>query len=306
MAMYIEKSVKETFNHKQFSYRFSWIHLTRPMTFTGTISPILAGTALAANKESIHLGNFIGLLIASLLVQSSANMLNDYYDFKNGQDLNKWIIRDEKDTRPSFERIPLVIILALLFACIIGLWLASRSSYWIIFVGILGITFGFLYSGGPRPLSSIGLGELTAAVFLGFVPSFLGYIVQTGMIDMKIFVAAIPYASLISSMILTNNIRDLNKDQMFRHTLAMMLGRIHASRLVTAFIFGPYLWVFGLILLQIVSWSTIMILIALPFALKLKWSLRPAASQEDKINAMKLAAFHHWTFGILFAIGIWL
>lgn len=305
MSMNIAKAAKETFSHKDYAYRFSWIHLIRPMTFTGTISPILAGTALAANKGPFRLDTFIGLLIASLMVQSSANMLNDYYDFKHGQDLNKWCIQDGLDHHhPRFRTIPIVTSAVLLAAAIIGLWLASQSSYWIILVGILGIIFGFLYSGGPRPLSSIGLGEVTAAIFLGFVPTILGYVIQGFTIDVHILVSAIPFALLISSMILTNNIRDLEKDQLFRRTLAMILGRVKAAKLVTVLILLPYLWVLGLIFSGMISWTSAIIIIALPLALKLRWAIRADAAREDEISAMKIAAQHHWAFGLLLAIGL--
>src|SRR5699024_12333435 len=96
-------------------------------------------------------------------------------------------------------------------AVIIGFWLAVQSTFWIIPAGIAGIIFGYLYSAGPRPLCSIGLGETVAFTFLGPVVTILSYIVQGYTLDFTIAAASLPFSFVIASMILTNNIREYRK-----------------------------------------------------------------------------------------------
>src|SRR5690625_6973253 len=83
------------FNPDHYYYRNSWVQLIRPMTLTGTLTPILVGTGFAAINGTIRFDIFFALLLSSLLVQAATNMLNDYYDFKYGQDQEK---RSEEHT----------------------------------------------------------------------------------------------------------------------------------------------------------------------------------------------------------------
>src|SRR5690625_7685726 len=65
---------------EHYVYKGSWIQLFRPLTLTGTLSPVLVGTAFAAKSGTIRLDIFLAILMAALFIQSSTNVLNDYYD----------------------------------------------------------------------------------------------------------------------------------------------------------------------------------------------------------------------------------
>lgn len=286
-------------------YRFSSIQLIRPMTLTGTISPILAGTGIAALNGPIRIDIFIVLLIAALLVQSATNMFNDYYDFLNGQDQDKWGTDRTTAHGPPHAAILIAARIMIGMAIILGIWLAFQSGIWVIGVGILGITFGYFYSAGAKPLCSIGLGELVAFIFLGLTTTILGYCVQGYSVDFRIIAVALPFALLISSMILTNNIRDIDKDHKFRHTLATMLGRTRAVYLLTAILAFAYVIIIGLVLYGLIPWTSAIVVFAFPLAYRLRWSFRLSAKRSEEMKGMKWAALHHWAFGLLLAIGLW-
>ncbi|WP_235793142.1 prenyltransferase [Virgibacillus salidurans] len=229
-------------NARNYVYRFSWLHLMRPMTFSATISPVLAGTTLAALEGPIRFDILIVLLIAALFIQASANMLNDYYDFSNGQDEEKWVAAESvNSSKPLHHRIPYVAWTIIGMAIILGAWISIQTTWWIAFIGTVGILVGFAYSAGQRSLASLGLGELVAALFLGFVTTGLGYTVQGHATGGLVLMIAFLYALLISTMILTNNIRDFQKDKGHRNTLAMRLGRRNAVRLLTVLLATSYL-----------------------------------------------------------------
>jgi len=306
--MYANEAKTSEIDPEHYSYRFTWLHLFRPMTLTGTITPALVGTALAAQNGHIRLDLFFAYLMAVLLIQATTNMLNDYFDFKHGQDQEKWISLDEPGygNGPHYHSIPFAAAAMILMAALIGVWLAAQSSYWIILVGALGIIFGYFYSAGPYPLSSLGLGELVAAVFLGFVSTSLPYVIQGHPFDSHIFIVALTFALLISSLILTNNIRDMAKDLPFRRTIAIRIGRIKASRLLFGLLLFVYIWMFVLMIIGAIPWIAAGVLLASPLAYRLAWSLRPGSKREDEIKGMKLAAQHHWAFGLLFAACLWI
>ena len=293
---------------KTYYYRYSWLQLFRPMTLTGTISPILVGTGFAFLEGTIQFDLLMLLLIAAILIQSATNVLNDYYDFKSGQDKEKWISGEEKGTIYGINHRTLPYLAALLIglAVVFGLWLAISTTMWIAIVGIIGILAGIKYSAGDRSFASIGMGEVIAALFLGPVVTILAYFVQTNTINWQIIILSLVFASLIVSMILTNNIRDFKKDIGFRKTLAFRLGRRKAISLLSVLLVFPYVIVITLLLFKILPLSVLFVLFASPFAFKLLHGFRPTASREEEIIGMKWAARHHWVFGLLFAAGLWL
>src|SRR5699024_6223901 len=96
----------------QYVYRGSWFTLFRTLTLSGTISPILVATALSAmtGERDLHLGLFIGMLVAAICVQIATNIFNDYFDFANGQDQDKWTIQKSTEDKhgPLFKQLPFV------------------------------------------------------------------------------------------------------------------------------------------------------------------------------------------------------
>ncbi|MFB4167896.1 prenyltransferase [Virgibacillus sp. JSM 102003] len=290
----------------KYYYRSSWLQLIRPMTLTGTLTPVLVGTGIATSKGPIQLDVFIALLFAALLIQAATNLFNDYYDFRNGQDKEKWTLNPSDAHGPPHAVVAYAAGSMLGISIIIGAWIALTSSLWVILAGILGIAFGFFYSAGPRPLCSIGLGETVAFIFLGPVITILGYSVQGHSIDIQIAAISLPFAMLIASMILTNNIRDLEKDSTFRKTLPAILGRARAINILVALLSIAYITVLGLVLYSVIAWQSLAVLLALPLAFRLRWALRINAKRSEEIKGMKWAAWHHWAFGLLFSCGVWI
>lgn len=300
-------SLLTDFRHHKFAFRYSWLQLMRPPTLTGTITPILAGTALALQKGQVRLDLFICLFISALLVQAATNMLNDYFDFRNGQDREKWVHSAEPAfVRPAYDTIPFVAGTMLVIAAILGLWLAFQSGFWVVIVGTLSIIGGYFYSAGPVPLSSIALGEVVAAIFLGVVVTILPYTVQGNSLDGSILAASLPFALLIASMVFSNNLRDLEKDRNYRHTLAMLFGRQKSVYVLVIILLLAYGTVIGSAILEILPWTSSIVLLSIPLAIRLIWSFRFNATRTEEMIAMKWAARHHWVFGMLFACGVFI
>src|SRR5699024_5049781 len=153
------------------------------------------------------------------------------------------------------NHIPYMVGLMIVIAILLGAWLSMQSSWIVAVIGTIGLVAGYAYSAGKKSLAALGLGEIAAAIFLGVVTTFLGYIVQGNPLDGGILAISLPFALLIASMILTNNIRDIEKDRGFRRTIAMRLGRIPAWHLLITILVCGYVWVLALILFQIVPWA---------------------------------------------------
>lgn len=303
--MSAQETLKINDSRKICVFKGSWIALTRPLTLTGTFSPIAVGTIYALYIGHINISLFIGLVIATLLIQSAVNMLNDYFDFRNGQDKDKW---RETSTpapfhQPQFEAVIYIACLLLVLAMGVGVWLVAQTNVWILLTGIGGIICGVYYSFGKHSFSALGLGEVIAAIFLGIVPMNLAFVIQGHALNMNILLVSVLFSFLISTMILTNNIRDLKKDLGFRQTLAIRLGYKKAMILLTGILSSLYILTCLLVLFNITPWQTLITLFAMPFTWFLYQSLGANATRMT-YGCMKWAGWHHWFFSMMFIIGL--
>lgn len=292
-----------SYHHKQSLWK-----IMRPFTLTGTINPIIIGSFVASKFGVFHIDRFMVLIIAAVLTQSGVNILNDYFDFANGQDLDKWYISKNSNhpfAHPKHKHLPLVAVIMFVIAALLGLWLAINSHLITILIGVLGMFAGYKYSaGGKQSFSALGLGEATAAIFLGFIPVLLAYIVQEIKFEWTGFTIGFIFALLISSMILTNNIRDIYKDKGFRQTIAIRIGKNRSVLLLMALITGVYLSGTLLIISQILPPHVLIFYLAIPFAYRLIKALTKNNLNEINVNLMKLATKHHWIFSLLLILGL--
>src|SRR5699024_12453242 len=101
----------------------SWFQLVRPMTWTGTLSPIIAGSLYAGQLHHFDLTGFILVMLAALFIQSSANMLNDYFDFRNGQDKERWTYIPDVKRRLRHVFQFILYVAAVTFTIAIIIWI---------------------------------------------------------------------------------------------------------------------------------------------------------------------------------------
>jgi 1,4-dihydroxy-2-naphthoate octaprenyltransferase len=125
----------------------------------------------------------------------------------------------------------IVFGLALFFA----LPLLFLAGLWSVPVALLCILFGILYTGGPKPLGYLGLGEILVFVFFGPVAVCGSYFLQTGYVDQVSFFASLSPALLSTAILAANNLRDEHSDRKAnKKTLVVRWGRLFGSCEYTA------------------------------------------------------------------------
>lgn len=293
---------------KQPSWRVWW-QLTRPHTLTAAFVPVLLGTALAIHGTDIHLGLFSAMLIASLLIQSATNMFNEYYDFKRGLDtaesvgIGGAIVRDGIQPKT-------VLILALVlyaFALLLGVYICLNSSWWLALVGLVAMSAGYLYTGGPMPIAYTPFGELFAGFFMGCLIILISFFIQTGTVSSTAILISIPISILVGAILLANNIRDLDGDKEFgRRTLAILIGRTNAIRFLAGMFIVAYLWVFILIATGITSPWLAIIVLSSPKPFKAVTGFIKNSIPLKMAPAMIATAQTNTIFGFLLSIGLFL
>src|ERR687892_1094252 len=91
---------------------------------------------------------------------------------------------------------------------------ATVVAGWVILaVGLVSILAGVLYTGGPRPYGYAGLGELFVFLFFGLVAVNGSYYVQLEELDWLPFGLSIPVGLLAASILVVNNVRDIDTDR---------------------------------------------------------------------------------------------
>jgi len=297
--------IKEALNEK--SGFHVWWRLLRPHTLTASFVPVFVGTMIALNTDGIHIFVFLAMLIASMLIQSATNMFNEYYDYVRGLDSDESVGIGGTIVRDGIQP-KTVLRLALIFygiALLLGLYICMVSSWWIAVVGLICMLFGYLYTGGPLPISSTPFGEVFSGLLMGTVIIGISYFIQTGTINSFVIFISIPVAIFIGCIMLSNNIRDLDGDEKGgRKTLAILLGRENAVRFLGLLFFVAFFFTLYLILVDVLPlWSFITFIAVIP-AIKVVKGFKGKTEPLEMMPAMVLTGKTNTIYGFLLGLSL--
>lgn len=214
-----------------------YVAATRPAFLSITLFGCLLGFA-SASFDGIHLdATTAGLtLLFALVAHAGANVLNDYFDAKNGtDDANTDRVfpftggsRFIQNGVLSLRATGIFGATLLLSVIPAGLWLTAHSAPGLILIGLCGLFAGWAYSAPPFRLASRGLGEL--AVAAGWLMIVVGSdFVQRGGFSITPFASGACFALLSANLLYINQFPDVRADaQAGKHTLVVRLGPANA------------------------------------------------------------------------------
>ncbi|MBC1211445.1 1,4-dihydroxy-2-naphthoate polyprenyltransferase [Listeria booriae] len=283
-----------------------WWMLLRPHTLVASFVPVFLGTTVAMSYESFHFTRFFVMLISCFLIQTSANLFNEYYDYKKGQDDEHTvgnggaIVRN--GMKPGF--ILFLAIFLYVLAILGGVYLCMDvNNWWIGLLGIISMLVGYLYTGGPYPIAYTPFGEIMAGFFMGGIITYISFYIQAGFISSFIVYVSIPVMVLVGNLLLANSIRDLEPDKANgRLTLAILLGRKGALVLFTAAFIFAYAWEIALIFTVEATQWILIILLSVPEAIKAVRRFIGKSVPITMVPAMKATSKALTFFGLLLAI----
>lgn len=203
-----------------------WLEGARPKTLPAAISPVVAGTGVAAyDGETVWWKALLALVVA-LALQVAVNYANDYSDGIRGTDddrVGPLRLTGSRVAAPG--AVKRAAFLAFGVAGIAGLALAASTSWWLVLVGVLCILAAWYYTGGRRPYGYAGLGEVMVFVFFGLVAVVGTYYVQAERWSWPAVYAAVGVGALACAILVANNLRDIPTDTVAgKRTLAVLLG----------------------------------------------------------------------------------
>lgn len=215
----------------------AWLLATRPKTLSAAAVPVMIGTAFAWRNTSEQF-NWIPAILCLLfawIMQIDSNLVNDYFDFKKGND-------DETRLGPkracsegwiTSDAMVWGILITTLLGCMAGIPLILYGGLEMVVVGIACVVFCFLYT---TLFSYHGLGDILVLLFFGIIPVCCTYYVcmplhqqiPTG----EVIASSIACGLAIDALLIVNNYRDIDNDRSNgKITLAVRLGESKTRRL---------------------------------------------------------------------------
>ncbi|MEK3980806.1 1,4-dihydroxy-2-naphthoate polyprenyltransferase [Psychrobacillus sp. FSL K6-2836] len=284
-----------------------WWKLTRPHTLTASFAPVFLGTMIALYEAKIDWLLFIAMLLACLLIQAATNMFNEYYDFVRGLDseesvgIGGAIVRNGVKPKTVMQ----LALLLYIIAALLGIYICYESSWLLLVVGAISMAVGYFYTGGPYPISSTPFGELFSGLFMGMLIVLIAVYIQVGSVPVFAVLLSVPSALLVAGIMLSNNIRDLVEDTVGgRKTMAILVGRKNAITILASYFVLSYLWIIGLVLLQIITPWSLLVLLSLKKPIHAIKLFKQTENPVQVAPAMKDTALTNTIFVFLLGIGL--
>ena len=246
---------------------------TRPHSYPASIAPVLFGATYALGYESkFSILKFILFLLACLLIQAATNLFNEYYDYKHGLDkvdsegISGSIVKG--NLSPKEVMVGALVLYALAFG--LGLILTFMTSVYVLLVGLVCMLAGYFYTGGKYPIAYSPFGEVVSGFFMGTIIIALSFYFQTGYVNADIIIVSLPLFIMIGTILLANNIRDLDNDkESGRRTYAILVGRNNAIKTMAISFIVVYLLNVLFIVTKYASWWNLLVFVTIPLAIKI-------------------------------------
>jgi 1,4-dihydroxy-2-naphthoate octaprenyltransferase len=214
-----------------------WFAALRPFSFPASLLPLFVFTAASAPVRDWRWGVLAAEAAAVLLLHGIGNLLNDYFDFRQGADTRNV----EDDGRPGrfllsglFRPADYLRFTAVLLALLIPVaaFLMWRGGWQAAAIAGFGLFGGYAYTGTPFRLKSRGWGEVCIFAVFGPAVAAGASWMQVGRFDPSALRLSVPVGMLVTAILASNNLRDVEEDS--RAGLRTAAGR-----------FGPlgYRWI---------------------------------------------------------------
>jgi 1,4-dihydroxy-2-naphthoate polyprenyltransferase len=221
-----------------------WVQGARPRTLPNAVAPVLVGTGAAIGAGAVRPGFALLALLVAVAMVIGVNYANDYSDGTRGTDddrvgplrlVGSGVAAPSAVRTMAFSWLGLAMLAGVVLVALSGKW-------WLLVVGAVCVLGAWFYTGGKHPYGYLGLGEVAVFLFFGPVAVLGTAYVQSGPPGALSLIGAIGVGMLSCSVLVANNLRDIESDQeVGKRTLAVMLGDRDTRRLYAALVAVPML-----------------------------------------------------------------
>jgi 1,4-dihydroxy-2-naphthoate octaprenyltransferase len=238
-----------------------------------SIFPAVLGGIISWANGTFYPWLFLIVIAAIIMNHVALNMADDYFDYKHSVDKLK---PGEKNpytggsgTLSSGELAPRnmfqAFILCFFITISLGLFLTAERGLPILALGLFGVFCAVFYTAPPINFSHHGLGELALLVNFGSVIGLGAYFVQAQSLTIEAFLATLPMGIMLFSMIVINEIPDIEEDRRAgKLTLVARFGRKAGVKLYIASWICTYTIIAGSVLFLILPVFALLALVSAP------------------------------------------
>jgi 1,4-dihydroxy-2-naphthoate octaprenyltransferase len=270
-----------------------WVLAARPRTLPAAAVPVGVGV-MVTRPLPIEWLNFLLCIVVALALQIGTNYANDYSDGVRGTDeVRVGPFRLTASRLVPASWVKYAAWSWFLIAMASGTWLAERTSWWLVAVGLTAVLAGWFYTGGPKPYGYYGFGELFVLIYFGFVATVGSSYAQHRTISSTSWWFGLATGAMACALLEANNLRDITGDQAARkRTLAARLGRARASWLYATCV---GLTVVGIAAGRLIGVALVALVVYIP-GLRVAFSPRQG---RDLLVLLKLSARAQLALGVV-------
>jgi 1,4-dihydroxy-2-naphthoate octaprenyltransferase len=262
------------------------------------VIPVLVG-ALAAwtIRGAFHPSLFVLCLLGAMSIHLGANMANDAWDYRSGNDL---AVR-HLNPFAGGGRVLLRGVLSIQAHLLVALAFLTVGA-----LGVFGVAIAYSYVGPPFRLAHHGLGEIAVALEFGPVTVLGTYFVLARRFDPPAIVLSLSLGLLVAGILWINEVPDIPADSSVgKRTLVVRLGVERATTVFAGLIAAAYVvLLIGVLFAGLTPWA-LLGLLAVPLAAKPVRGLRAAKDDPHALipsNAGMIMAT--MATGILLLVGL--
>ncbi|WP_270224952.1 prenyltransferase [Lactococcus lactis] len=283
---------------------------------TASIFPFLLGLAYSLyHYQSVNLSALAIYFVAMFMFNCFVDIWDNYNDYHKAVDTDDYQKNTNIIGRENLSMGLIKSLLAFFFfgSLILGIIVASMTGWAVFWLGLLCYAVGVFYAGGPKPLSSLPLGELLSGLTMGYVIFLICLYINSSQNFVwsfanlaTTFLIALPNTLLIANLMLANNTCDLEEDEAnHRYTIVHYIGKKAAliwwtTALILAFVAIVVAVILGLlspIMLLILLIAPLMIKFARPYLLK-------QVKKETFISSVKILMVFQLVQVLLFFVSL--
>ena len=269
---------------------------------TASVLPFFIGICFSLyNFHKLHLGLVLLYFVAMFIFNIAVDILDNYNDYHHATEIHDYrektniIGRESLDIKLVFR----MMIGMIIISALIGVGLTLVVGWPFLLMGLFCYGVGIFYSSGPKPLSSLPLGEVFSGFTMGFMITCLCVYLNTYEVFQwnftnitAIFLISLPNTLWIANLMLANNICDLEEDEMNnRFTLVHYLGKRRAIRLFEIMNLAAFLAILLSVILGIAPWSMLGTFLVAPFIYhQMQLFLAKQVKRETFICAVRILA----------------
>jgi 1,4-dihydroxy-2-naphthoate octaprenyltransferase len=249
----------------------NWVLAARPATLWAGVAPVVVGTAIAIDDGVFRIPILAAAVITAVAVQVGVNFANDVADAVRGADTADRLgpTRAVSVGLISPHSMWVGVGIAFAVAAAAGGYLAIVAGPFVLLIGAVSFLAALGYTNGPLPYGYRGLGEVFVFIFFGFVATVGTRFVYDGTSPARAWVVGAVMGLLASAILIANNVRDLDTDRASgKRTLAVLMGRPATKILYTTVVSAAFAVITVAVLFGALPSETMVVLLALPLAIR--------------------------------------